>query len=318
MTYFVGAYAASPSANGWNAETETQYYTQLKKDARIKGLEHPFVGQLHIEDDEWFLDNISTEWEFVFTCIPGIMDAISKNPDFGIASDNEAGRQEALDFMLKARDAIAKLNAHCGKPVVKAIEIQTSPNREVSSSSAASLKTSLTTMQSWDWQGARIVIEHCDTFVEGQEPQKGFLTLQEELDTIAEVNESLDSNMGVVINWGRSVIETRSTQGALDHIEQAKAAGLLAGLMFSGVSDQETEYGAWKDSHMPAEKTEHSTIGADGSWMTQEEMHKCVDAADAKTLAILGIKLGVRPLDAPLTDRLAHIDNALSILESAK
>lgn len=314
MKYFVGAYATSPSAMGWDAAVESEYYNQLKGYSNIKGLEHPFVGKLHGEDDEWFLQNISSDWEFVFTCVPGTMAAIGKNPNFGIASDDQAGREEALAFMAKARDAIAKLNAHCGKQVVTAIEIQTAPNRSVAHSSAEALKASLTTMLGWDWQGARILVEHCDTFLTGQKPAKGFLTLREELAAINDVNQALGANVGVVINWGRSVIETRSTRGALDHIEQAKAAGLLAGLMFSGVSDQDTEYGAWQDTHMPAAKAANGTIGAEGSLMTEAEMHACMRAAGE--VPVLGIKLGVRPKDAPLEDRLGYIRDALAIMDA--
>lgn len=315
MTYFVGAYATSPSSMGWNPEVETEYFNQLKSMPNIKGLEHPFVGKLHGEDDEWFLQNIDPEWVFVFTCVPGTMAAIGKNPKFGIASDDEAGRKEALAFMQTARDAIAKLNAHAGKPVVQAIEIQTAPNREKAPSSMESLKASLTEMQSWDWQGARILIEHCDTYLTGQAPAKGFLTLREELAVITELNQSLNVDMGVVINWGRSVIETRTTRGALDHIEQAKAAGVLAGLMFSGVSDKDTPYGEWKDTHMPAAKGKNGTIDAEGSLMTEDEMKKCMLAADANSLPVVGIKLGVRPKDASLEDRVAYIRDALAIMD---
>lgn len=314
MKYYVGAYATSPSSNGWDAAVESEYYNALKTDSNIKGLEHPFVGTLHGVDDDWFLQNISSDWTFVFTCVPGTMAAIGKNPNFGIASDDEAGREEALAFMAKARDAIAKLNAHCGKQVVTAIEIQTAPNRAVANSSADALKASLTTMQSWDWQGARILVEHCDTYLTGQKPAKGFLTLREELVAINEVNQTLGTDMGVVINWGRSVIETRSTRGALDHIEQAKAAGLLAGLMFSGVSDQDTEYVAWADTHMPAAKAANGSIGAEGSLMTEKEMHACMRAAG--DVPVLGIKLGVRPKDAPLADRLGYIRDALAIMDA--
>lgn len=319
MTYFVGAYATSPCSTGWDATLESEYYQQLKKSPLIKGLEHPFLGALHSEDDDWFLQNISNDWTFVFTCVPGIMAAIGDNPAFGIASDDEAGRQSALQFMAKARDAISKLNKHCGKPVVTAIEIQTAPNRSHTPSSVNALKASLTTMQSWDWEGTRIMIEHCDAYLQDnndQTPQKGFLTLGEELEAIQSVNQTLNADMGVVINWGRSAIETRSTQGVLDHIEQAKKAGLLTGLMFSGVSDQDTEYGAWRDTHMPAAKAKNGTYGAAGSLMTETEIQRCLLAANAKDLPLVGIKLGVRPKNALLKDRLAYIDSALAILDS--
>lgn len=115
MKYYVGAYASSPCNNGWNAEIESEFYNALKKDPRIQGLEHPFLGKLHSEDDDWFLANIDPNWTYVFTCIPGTMAALGEMPAFGIASADEAGRKAAIAFLAKARDAIAKLNAHCGK-----------------------------------------------------------------------------------------------------------------------------------------------------------------------------------------------------------
>ncbi|UTF58882.1 DUF4862 family protein [Gilvimarinus sp. DA14] len=318
MSYYVGAYASSPCTSGWNPELETSYYNHLKQLPNVKGLEHPFLGEhLHAHDDGWFLQNIDPDWRYIFTCVPGTMGAIGKNPDFGIASDDPAGREQALAFMEKARAAIVKLNAHAGRQVVQAIEIQTAPNKAKASSSPASLKASLETMLGWDWQGARIVLEHCDTFIEGQTPAKGFLTLEEEINVIKAVNEHCNAKLGVVINWGRSVIETRSTSGAIEHIKKAKHAGVLAGLMFSGVSDQETPYGAWADTHMPAAPSAKAEIGAEGSLMTEEQIHHCIKVADAKNLPILGIKLGIRPKDEALENRVAYNREALAMLERA-
>lgn len=315
MKYYVGAYASSPCNNGWNAEIESEFYNALKKDPRIQGLEHPFLGKLHSEDDDWFLANIDPNWRFVFTCIPGTMAALSEMPTFGIASTDENGRKAAIAFLAKARDAIAKLNAHCSRPVVAAIQIHTAPNQSKAGASAAALKQSLIEITQWDWQGTQIVIEHCDTLVEGQVPAKGFLSLQQEIDVLTAVNAEQSSNLGITINWGRSVIETRSADGALAHIQETKKAGLLSGLMFSGASGAETAYGAWRDSHMPHAKGSTVSIGAEGSLMTKEAMHQCMNAADAKALPIVGIKLGIRPTDATLAERLDIIDAALNILD---
>jgi len=318
VSYYVGAYASSPCTSGWDPELEADFYRELKALDTIKGLEHPFLGEsLHAHDDEWFLSNIDPEWSFVVTCVPGTMSAIAKNPEFGIASDAAAGREQALVFMAKARDAIAKLNAHAGRRCVTAIEVQTAPNQGRARSSAASLKASLETMLSWDWQGARIVIEHCDSYLEGQVPAKGFLSLSDEIQAIKAVNDKLDGNVGIVINWGRSVIEARSVTGALDHIKQAKQAGLLAGLMFSGVSDQDTPYGAWQDTHMPAAESPNVRIGAAGSLMTETQMHQCLHAADASRLDIVGIKLGIRPKDESIANRVAYNREALAIIARA-
>ncbi|WP_438863236.1 DUF4862 family protein [Neptunicella sp.] len=315
MAYFVGAYASSPNTSGWNATLESEYYQQLKTLKQLKGLEHPFVGSLHPHDDQWFLDNIDPAWDYVFTCVPGIMNALSQNPHFGLASENENGRAAALTFMQQACDAIGKLNAHLGRNAVKAIQIQTAPNQNNALASAAALQASLSTMLSWNWHGAQLVIEHCDTLVAGQTPAKGFLSLDAEIQVLQAVNQQSQTPIGIVINWGRSVLELRHPDGALQHIQQAKDDGLLSGVMFSGASDQDTEYGVWKDTHMPPAPSDKVTFGAAHSLMTESQMHQCLTLADANTLSIVGIKLGIRPRDTSLADRIGYIRDGLGILQ---
>lgn len=314
MRYFVGAYASSPNVSGWDPELESSYYQALKSIPEIKGLEHPFTGNLHTNDDQWFLDNLDPKWQFLFTCVPGNMGALAKNPNFGIASDDEASRQEALSFMKKACDAIAKLNGHLGRQAVQAIEIQTAPNRSKAQGTADALQKSLETMLQWDWQGAQLVIEHCDTLVEGQTPAKGFLTIEDEIAVIKKLNASQSANVGMVVNWGRSVIETRRVTGANEHIELLKQEGVLSGLMFSGVSAQDTEYGVWADTHMPPAPNDKLLAGAAGSLMTEEQMHFSL-AACGDELSIVGIKLGIRPKTMPLVERVATIRDCLAVLE---
>lgn len=317
MKYYLGAYAASPNHSGWNPELETAFYNELKAMPAIKGLEHPFLGGLHQHDDKWFLANIDPAWDYVFTCIPGIMNALGQNPQFGIASEDEAGRLEALDFMQQACTAIGKLNAHLGRQAVTAIQIQTAPARNKAASSKAALKASLQTMLNWDWQGARIVIEHCDAYVDSHAPSKGFLALTDELDVLRELNAGLPETqqLGMVINWGRSVFETRTVAGAVEHIQAAQQAGLLSGVMFSGVSDQDSEFGAWRDSHQPPRSSETVLYGEPGSWMTEQAMHYCLAAcAKPDALLVLGAKIGIRPHSASVAQRISTIDDTLAIL----
>lgn len=316
MKYYLGAYAASPNHSGWDAELETAYYNELKALDTVKGLEHPFYGSLHQYDDEWFLANIATDWSYVFTCIPGVMNALAENPHFGLASNDEAGRAAALQFMQQACAAIAKLNQHFGRQVVSAIQIHTAPARHRASSSGAALAKSLHTMAGWNWQGARIVIEHCDAYVDGHVPSKGFLSLADEIAVLSDLNQHSAVSFGMVINWGRSVFETRCIEGAVAHINAAQAAGLLAGVMFSGVSDQDSDYGAWRDSHQPPKCSELIQHGSAVSWMTEQAMHNCLAVCDNPAqLLILGAKIGVRPLSATLEQRIAYIRDTLAILQ---
>jgi hypothetical protein len=318
MQYTLGAYAASPNHSGWEPELETAFYNELKALPNIKGLEHPFLGALHQHDDNWFLANIDPGWDYVFTCIPGIMNALGKNPLFGLASDDAAGRQAALAFMQNACTAIGKLNTHLGRQAVTAIQVQTAPARNKAPSSTAALKASLQTMLQWDWQGARIVIEHCDAYVPQHTPSKGFLALDDELDVITQLNAKLPEpqRLGMVINWGRSVFETRRVDGALEHILAVQQAGVLTGLMFSGVSDQDSDYGAWRDSHQPPQQSALVKHGAPGSWMSEQAMQQCLAACtDAAALPVLGAKIGIRPQSAPISERISYIRDTLAILD---
>ena len=315
MSFFVGAYASSPCSQGWDQQREQIFYNELKRLEHVRGLEHPFLGQhLHAEDDDWFLANIDPKWEFVLTCMPGTMNALGQNPEFGIASIDEDGRKQAIAFLGKARDAVSKLNAHAGRPVVTAVAIQTAPNQERAGASQSALEKSLAEIVTWDWQGARLVIEHCDTPRPEQKAAKGFLSIEQEIDAVVRTNAENSCNLGVVINWGRSVIEQRSVDGAIEHIGLAKQAGILAGLMFSGVSDIETPYGLWADSHMPAAPDESVEIGAEGSLMTKAQIQRCLTAAEVNTLDVVGIKLGIRPLDETIDRRIAYNRSALSMM----
>ncbi|HAW92060.1 MULTISPECIES: DUF4862 family protein [unclassified Arsukibacterium] len=317
MKYFVGAYAASPNHSGWNPQLESAFYNELKALPNIKGLEHPFLGSLHQHDDNWFLANIDSQWDYVFTCIPGIMNALGKNPKFGIASEDSAGRAAALAFMEHACAAIGKLNSHLGRQAVRAIMIQTAPARHQAPSSKAALLASLQTMLQWDWQGAKIVIEHCDAYVDSHAPSKGFLALTDELDVLGAVNASVAAGqqLGMVINWGRSVFETRNDEGAVQHIHSAQAAGVLTGVMFSGVSDKDSAYGAWRDSHQPPQQSERVKYGEPGSWMTEQAMHNCLAACEPEALLVLGAKIGIRPLDTTIEQRIGTIRDTLAILD---
>lgn len=315
MQYIIGAYATAPSTVTWDKNQETQYYEQLKAIKSIQGLEHPFAGQLHTHDDDWFLDNIDPNWQFVFTSIPGVMGNLNKNPHFGIASTNEEGRLAALAFYQQAQQAITKLNNHLSKQAVSFIKIHTAPTITTKTqSSVQALQTSLETMQSWDWQGAKLVIEHCDAYIAGQETQKGFMLLADEITAIKYVNNKLNSDIGISINWGRSAIETRSTEGPLLHIKQAYQSGLLKGLVFSGVSGVESPYGQWKDTHMPHEQAFDVSSYAQGSLLTVDEMARSLEQCSVEELDFIGGKISIRPNEANVEKRISYIKGLLSLL----
>jgi hypothetical protein len=203
------------------------------------------------------------------------------------------------------------------RQAVKFIKIHTSPNRlNATSSSVHSLKKSLEEMQSWYWDGAQLIIEHCDAYISGQTPEKGFLTLEEEILAIQSVNKNNECKIGMSINWGRSAIESKSVEGPIEHINKIKKAGLLRGLIFSGASDVESPYGKFKDTHMPPAKADKMTAFADSSLLTEKEIKKCLIASEYQSLDFLGIKFSVAPNDISLNKRVSYNQEALNLLDN--
>lgn len=315
MKYILAAYATAPVTETWQPELQARYLAEIRKLHNIRGIEHPFTGTLHPHDDNWFLANVDPNWDFVFTGVPGIMARLQDNPAFGIASDDEAGRQAGLDFYRQMRLAVKKLNTHLKRKAVDFIQLHTSPNRTRTASSADALKASLREIQSWDWDGAELVIEHCDAFHKGLEPEKGFLTLAEEISAIADVNAELGTDLGISINWGRSALETRSVEGPLEHLRQARAAGLLRGFMFSGISDKETPYGVWRDSHMPPAEIFKGGNFERASLLTRAQMELSLELANWQQLDFLGVKIGLRPTDASVETRVAYNRDTLAAID---
>ncbi|WP_323844978.1 DUF4862 family protein [Microbulbifer magnicolonia] len=316
MGYFVGAYATAPVTESWDPAVQAEYLDGLKAMSNARGLEHPFTGSLHPVDDDWFLSAIDPAWDFVFTGMPGVMQRLGSDASFGIASGVEAGRQAALEFYEQARQAIHKLNRHLGRQAVKALLIHAAPRVTADSGpGAAALATSLQTLASWDWDGAALVLEHCDAFVPGQSADKGFLPIETEIEAVVSANRGAASPVGLCINWGRSALEARGVNGPVAHLEAARAAGLLQGLMFSGVSGRESPYGVWRDTHMPPAQAFDIPAFEPCSLLTETEFRRCLEVADPDKLDFMGIKISVRPESLGVAERLAYIAGALHILE---
>jgi hypothetical protein len=315
MASIVGAYATSPASASWNEAAEAAFYDGLKAMPGVRGLEVPFTGTLHPHDEAWLLRTLKKDWDFVVTCIPGTMQTLVKDKSFGLASDDTAGRKAAIGFAAKARDAIGRLNATVGRNAVIAVEVQSAPTQGgTGKSSVGAFAESLTEIAGWDWQGARIVIEHCDAYRPGHPPIKGFLTLGDELKAIMAANRSARKPVGISINWGRSVLETYKVGTAVEHVRQARDAGALSGLMFSGASGAQTPYGAWQDSHMPHAPAAGVTHAAEGSLLTEAEI-KASLAAAGKGLDFIGAKIGIRPPDASVATRLGTIADLIKLIE---
>ena len=295
--YIVGAYASLPA----DRDEQSLYYALLGEQVWIDGAELPYPGDLADPAARGVLArNVPEHWKYnTVTLIPGTMQRVGADADFGLASPDPDGRRAALAFARHAHDAIADFADSRGSNDVAYLEIHSAPT---SRADAAAMRQSVEELLTWDWCGTALVIEHCDAYVKGQPPEKGFLSLDEEIDVCG------STGIGLTINWGRSCLEARDPAAPEAHVRKAAAAGVLTGLMFSGASGQATEFGgAWADGHLPMWPDEPASL------MNAERMASCVQCAlECPTLAYLGAKVCVPASDSlpARMDRLARIREA--------
>ena len=278
-----GAYPAAPP-------DQEPFLAHLAASPLVSGLELPFV------DDEarWLPHLLPAHWANVVTAAPVTAIRGRTDPAYGLASTDETGRRAALAVTRALRDAVAR----SGLTVI-AVELQSAPAR---TGDLDSFVRSLTEIAGWDWSGARLVIEHCDAHVPAHPPEKGFLSLDAELTAAAEVG------MGVVVNWARSAIETRTVDGPTDHV--AQAGERLAGVLFSGVAPTQVgDFPAWADAHLPPAPHEPASL------LTADAI--AATLAKSGDLEFTGVKVGARSGDRTPVDRAEGVLAALAMVDSS-
>jgi len=286
---FVGAYASAPSLTGWDAAAERTYLDAVLALPGVRGLELPWPGRLHAHDPGWLLAWLPPQIELVVSDIGHTVTSLAGDAGFGLASRDAAGRARAIADTARLRDDVATLAARAR---VVAVELHSAPL--ASAGDAGALHASLAEVATWDWSGADLVIEHCDTLVEGQHPEKGYLALDDEIAAVA------GTPVGLSMNWGRSAIELRDGDAVAAQIARAYASGLLRGLVLSGASAVENTYGpAWEDNHPPFAPVEGSSL------LTVARGRDALLAAG--DLDWLALKTGLRPLDAPVAVKVDAI-----------
>ncbi len=304
MKAFVSSYAASSFSSPWDRASEESLFDGLAG-LGLAGLELPFTGRLHPHDENWLISKIHPEWRLIVTALPGTMDRLKDDPQFGLASADDSGRARALRFLEKARAAVLKLNAELGRPAVAAVEIHSAPRLGTGArSSLEAFARSLTDLRGRDWGGAELLVEHCDAFTSAHPPDKGFLTIEDECAAIR--LSSGPTRAFSLINWGRSAIETRSADGPREHLRRAREAGLLAGVFFSGATPAHPDYGAWNDRHAPF------STSCPESLLTPAEAKFCLNSAGS--LSYVGLKIQPLPVSLGTAERLAVIRAGLDAL----
>ncbi|MCU1349821.1 MAG: hypothetical protein JWO56_2851 [Acidobacteria bacterium] len=310
--FFVAAYASAPFSPVGDRSLQTELLSELRRHDSVRGLEHPYVGPPSAEDVGWLAGQMRFDWELVLTSIPGVMQRLAQMPAFGLASVDEQWRSEALRFMEGMRDTIEVLNAALGRQAVVAVQIHSAPSMVAPGAhgSADAFARSLSELALWDWRGASLVVEHCDSFRDGVEPQKGFLSIDDEL---AALERSGSTALGMTLNWGRSGIEGHSVDRPAEH---ARAAGTrLRGLMFSGaVGNGASRYGAWRDTHAPLGPSAGARFVEPDSLLTEETVQRFVDAADLGAVSYVGVKLQeIDPL-AGIERRIGINTDAIAVI----
>ncbi|HEY3410587.1 MAG TPA: DUF4862 family protein [Propionicimonas sp.] len=290
----VGTYASAPA----DAAQRDRYEDMVKEATWVSGLELPYPGLL-AADPRRVAQSLNDDWTSnVVTAIPGTMQRVAADPTFGLASPDAAGRTAAIDFTRSVCRAVQALAEAKGRGVVAAVELHSAPTRQAD---PAALSASLEEAMGWDWAGAQLVVEHCDQWTDTHTPEKGFLPLEAEI----EVVRSLGLRMA--INWGRACLEERAATAASAAVEAAHRAGVLAGLMFSGVSPRTTAYGRpWADAHLPAAEDDPDSL------MTCADITSCTEAASQpvdgiQPLAYIGAKISA-PTDSSPTRRLQLLE----------
>ncbi|WP_404437172.1 DUF4862 family protein [Microbacterium aerolatum] len=258
----------------------------------VDGLELPYIGS----HSPWHDPTRLGDGRHVLTTVPATMTAVQEQPRFGLASPDEDARRVALRLIGDARELVEAVNADPSRGArIETVQLHSAPGAGHSTPDA--FARSLDELASWEWHGADLAIEHCDAFVAEHPPAKGFLTLEQEIAAAA------DRGLGIVINWGRSVIETRTADGAADHIAAAAARGALTGVIFSGCAAVAGAYGdAWEDRHLPIRGWGAGPLSdaAEASLLSRADVERCVRLAlQAPGLQYVGVKVKAPAIAQP-------------------
>jgi hypothetical protein len=328
----VGAYAATPRPLKGNWEAQENYLQDVLRLPGVTGLELPWYQSDFLPDEDGAIALMERGGSHVITMVAGTMaKAAASGNTYGLASDSAEGRKAALRDLRHVRDVVARVNDGAGAGRVAAVEIQSAPHPMMAAFSpdydptstvhfaAQCYGDSVSEIASWDWSGARLLLEHCDSAF-GKAPQKGLLPLDAELEIAQEIRDSSSAaatSVDIAINWGRSALEGHSAELAIEHIRKVSRAGLLGSVFFSGTADHETVYGsAWADTHTPFVIPE-SADSPTSEVMTTLLDQSAREAALAECAAVPNVLIGLKVQSPPSFDKeevLAELRAHLTLL----
>jgi Domain of unknown function (DUF4862) len=240
----IAGYTAAPA----DPRDRLAYYEKLVSVPAAAGLEFGWTSAEAAAGLADVLDLLPPAWSVTLNDITGTFQASVSSPKSGLASPDEDGRAAAVAMAGELAGSVRAINDKQNRQAITAVEIHSAPGfgNRVLQPEAGAFARSLAEVASLDWDGAEVLVEHCDAFVPGQPPAKGFLSLEEEIEALA------GGPIGLSLNWGRSAIELRDGDRVIEHVDAALASGLLRAVTFSGAGGAQTAYGApWADSHLP-------------------------------------------------------------------
>lgn len=294
----VGAYAAMPS----DLKAQEEFYNALSETGFVTGIEIPVrMGSLDLESPQWLARVLAGRFNnSVITAIPDTMRQLGVDPNFGIASPDVEGRNEGIKFIQNVLHQGNDFNEDAGEQIINRLELHSAPKKYAEAEYFAQSLEVL--KEDAKLAGIQLVVEHCDARVGdglgcGVGPgEKEFLPFSLELMACEQVG------VPITINWGRSVLESHQLDTPVLQVETLVAAGLLGGIMCSGIASEDTQYGAaWADGHLPL------NIDEEVSLLTADHVAKFV-AAGKGTELYRGIKIQT-PRNADISTRIAMIDH---------
>ena len=309
---YLGAYASLPREARSDARLNDAHLRAAIEATGCTGLEVPWASGTFVADEASLVRLLEEGGSHVLTMVAATMEARA-DERFGLASLDPEGRRAAVELVRDAHSATVAMSDRAGRPVVAAVEVQSAASVDLSARDAHvdALAASLDEIAGWDWRGARVLLEHCDSAL-GVRPVKGFLPLDDELRALAALDPRAD--VGVGINWGRSVLESRDTATAVDHVRRADALGLLGARAYSGVSASDNPLGdAWADNHVVAAGPLAVEAGLGSSLLTPGEIASFASSARGG-LTIVKVNA---PSGSDSRDSLAIVAESFALVRAA-
>lgn len=200
-SYVVGAYAASPPRHLAPRPRRVLLWTGGR--ARVNALEIPWLGRLHPHDDQWILTHFPARFTAVVT---GIGNVMSTADELRLGIPRRGRAQQGAATTKKLLGDMRRFNDEVGRQVVSAVELHSAPR---GTGTADALAAGLAEVATWDWDGAQLLVEHCDAFISGQARRR---------DSSGSRTKSRrfvlrEAPVKISMNWGRCAIE-RTRRGA--------------------------------------------------------------------------------------------------------